>query len=1117
MSTTKSDDTSVQISKFKTYDPYNGITIKDQQDPVHSFAYETDLGNPERVENIPTEGSISGFHINDRLKISRPHMKGEREVVIIDVQNHVINVRPPRALFFLVLILSLLLKINAQCQGLGLAESCPNPNPPGPLNLPINSPGPQKVPNGPYCTPEKTNGVIVNTDFICCFTNCSGTPNTYTPKRAYQILVQLDLDDPGTYYNYPTLTEYKAVYTSISTSGTGFLCLDYTGARSTNCEDNINKTNNIFTYCAKDNHTRDFWFNQTITPVTVNTTGCLAPGICYCMTIVLTETPYINTGSTLLKGNSELVEEVSTYFGLTGKPGPILIYSDTESVAHDSMLQTTQITEADSIGSFYATYTNGVVIIHFGEDGNRTVLLRKISYIGRFDMNSTDLTITLPPSVLETSGYLYLTIYEGSIVVGEDQFYIVGFFFCRLANCIFCSDAFTNWHCLSTYYKTMIILIFILLFLLTLGLCPFAWQGIWYIVTYGIWPIIKLLFTCIFGFHKSRLASRIMSILRRGKEGVQNELTPLTKDDTVGIQMNDQSDLPRPRMQNKKILTARSILNIALLTFFYLPMFYCQCTSGSEIISTVNTCVKNGASKTCGLKFTMTSTLPYIRSTNCFTLKDVDGNIIATGNFTYLYMVDRYSLTYQYSTISWVPYVQSVFHCDHTGSCPGKCALANLQTDKSIGNIITDPQITTWPGRTICERSGGCASDGCFYCTPGCIFSAFSIVPKGSSVDVFSLNQRKHDPAIQFQIIFPNGTYFSTTILAKSRPLINVPFSSGNLQFKFLGSYAFDSTEFQGKYLVGRPDLYKLMHACEPNVPCTGLVGDVQTSIPNNYQHPSANGFIISEDMWLIAKQRKSHSYTFSEPSFKYWETNEDVLPKVLNSDRWFVDAGGYLTSNLTQGPQIVVQLTTDVPIIYETLADVVCPTAKLVSANGCFSCDDGFSITISIKSTCSAGIITIAADKDYVSLSTISAYISTDFTDLLISGYTTKQENNFKLTFFGTNVDDVVDVAFTAFFVPEINNQSFIQPNVRPYDTTTDWKKQIKTSIWKNIQSFLDKIVKGVASWWEYLIFSVVGIVSILLTLWLGSMLMVRIKNNYASLKNRYDNRTWLKMKKSR
>jgi hypothetical protein len=157
-----------------------------------------------------------------------------------------------------------------------------------------------------------------------------------------------------------------------------------------------------------------------------------------------------------------------------------------------------------------------------------------------------------------------------------------------------------------------------------------------------------------------------------------------------------------------------------ILAIAMLPLALADCDSFATVTNPILSCSEN----LCNVSFSAIGNLGFKGDSACLAMGEGSSSVVI--EITHLGVTAYYNLIKQYFTSDWVGSAASQHRCYKSGaSCEsGSCEnyVYNFNNKNGMGQIV-DGQVLSWPGETYCRRGNGCAGNGCFYCTDGCIWS----------------------------------------------------------------------------------------------------------------------------------------------------------------------------------------------------------------------------------------------------------------------------------------------------------------------------------------------------------------------------------------------------------
>jgi hypothetical protein len=493
-----------------------------------------------------------------------------------------------------------------------------------------------------------------------------------------------------------------------------------------------------------------------------------------------------------------------------------------------------------------------------------------------------------------------------------------------------------------------------------------------------------------------------------------------------------------------------------------------NCQSGMFVPASFTNCLNNGSVQTCGTSFTLTTTIQSVSGATCLTITDSNNNTVATGAIIYIAMNDRVSLATQYFTSRWIGHSQSSHRCYSAGNCDAdKCS--NCCPDKSAYGELSNDNVKSWPGQTTCRRTCGCATcGGCFLCDASCVFEGYALVPDGVVYRASSLTQRVHRPIVEVYLEDQQSTIFNTFVNT-----VGTTTTVGPITVQVVGSLSADYTEFGTNKVLDNSTSAWLVTASDVNSPQQQTIGDIQSSSSDKLTTASTSAFIFDPSIVSKSHQDTSTTFTFAGSGIDNLHLF-DPFPLVLGGNLWSWSSG-LLVTNVTNPGALIVVVSASSSLRFSRIVNVVCPSGSFLNGSGCFDCPLGFSLRITLKSTCSSGIVTLSVEDQRVSLLTNSISITTEDQTFVIFGTTSVDNNHFHLTIHANGGNLVLLVEFVAVSHVPVRNDT--NSNQNSGDSALDKFGDFFT---ETIPNFFRDVFGGNGKWWEYLILVIVIIVVI-------------------------------------
>jgi hypothetical protein len=216
--------------------------------------------------------------------------------------------------------------------------------------------------------------------------------------------------------------------------------------------------------------------------------------------------------------------------------------------------------------------------------------------------------------------------------------------------------------------------------------------------------------------------------------------------------------------------------------------------------------------------------------------------------------------------------------------------------------------------------------------------------------------------------------------------------------------------------------------AAPMNAPAPQIPGDIQSASISSLQTPSRQAFLYSPNIIQSVNPAGSQEtaigvvYSGSGIQYFYGSSAKIKLPALISGQNWSYTAGSISSHPLNPGAALL-QISSESNLSFKRTVHVVCPVLHFINITGCYSCTFGFSITISVKSTCLDGNVMINA-TGFV-LNTVSIYIDTSTKELTISAIVALENVVGSLCTVGTHRDVCIDIEGTLLPWRPINNNT--------------------------------------------------------------------------------------------
>jgi len=557
---------------------------------------------------------------------------------------------------------------------------------------------------------------------------------------------------------------------------------------------------------------------------------------------------------------------------------------------------------------------------------------------------------------------------------------------------------------------------------------------------------------------------------------------------------SDFEQVEKPKRKWSSIKTSKSMA--CLMFFCFLGVATAQCGEGLFIPTTFQECVrKSSTEEVCNIRFQLTATIQHPMAKTCFVVSSSDGknDTLITGEIRYDYMLDRISLASQYYTSSWRGVYQNKHRCAGAGYCSSdECSSVNTQQIRNAYGELTNTQVIRYPGKVRCTRRCGCAACGCFRCDDGCVFSGSAIVPTGSIYQVSAPVTRSLIPAASLSLFSSDLNLTRQAVFVANSAVV------GNFSLRIVGSLQSPLQEFASKKIACTGTTCRLTDAANPNSPAPRVLGDIQGNTAASFTTASPGAFSYANGLWTIAEQDKADIYSYAPAGMNLMSTFP-MFPMTLNGNLWS-SRPGFIESNLTSPGALLITLETSSPITVTRIRDIVCPKAFLITASGCYNCTKGSTALITAESICRSGSALILSDDPEITITTNNIHLTTDEANFTISFKTKKEVNDFYLVVRGTEQDSRVRIQFRAVAEHIIIDNPDDNGDDKGEGAGSKKGNSFSNFFTKTIPEFFDDVIKGVAEWWEYIIFVLIIIAALAI---LFFFLIPAIKTIFTTTRN--------------
>lgn len=403
------------------------------------------------------------------------------------------------------------------------------------------------------------------------------------------------------------------------------------------------------------------------------------------------------------------------------------------------------------------------------------------------------------------------------------------------------------------------------------------------------------------------------------------------------------------------------IKSVLLSLMFVLKVMACD--RASLVDGSFTSCVTVSGIKTCEMMFSAQITLPFLHSEGCLTFVDSTGAVWANMTIKYKEAKDIIATRHLYYSSNWQGLSESVHLCRSVGECTAD--LCETWDPTVVSSRMQNDLVASFPGISTCYRSCGCVScGGCALCTPSCVVGRFALIPiTGTKIQVESPNAILHTYEVE---IDSDG---HSITLDQANTVI------GKLSLTILGTLTGDAAVFGTNKFI-RNDTHLLYGAAsDPNAPVASFIGDIQSNSPSIDTESGQSSFIFAGSIATLVQNSLQATYQFQQSGFNHL-AHYPSTPFRLGP--YIIDQEDGVVIGLNSNPgALVLSIETTEPIIVSRTLDYVCPEATFLNISGCYNCLEPAKAVISVKSSCSNGIVQL---RSALTLTTLTLRITTAY-----------------------------------------------------------------------------------------------------------------------------------------
>lgn len=557
-----------------------------------------------------------------------------------------------------------------------------------------------------------------------------------------------------------------------------------------------------------------------------------------------------------------------------------------------------------------------------------------------FTCANVDCLVQLPDTYFINPGVLYVKVYLNDTIDKEATFTLNSYSRCKVPGCIFCVDLYNDFMCFPLEFKAFFISTIVAMCLASVLILIFMTRIFWVCCTK-----VGCCMRC-----RSRTKDLVnVTFNKMTRKNVVKKAQFDPMDDNEGVFLED----PTPM----RLIPEGSLKTVMLIIVLALPLVLgASCTQGITIPTSVSTCYADGTDETCFVEFETLISIPSPSLSSCLTFKTPDDNPIGTFTVTYTQSLDIAPLQSEYFTTSWVGVSYSVKQCPWSHMC-GSCASYDPISDPTAGGLIIGLP-TFYTGVSRCDSQCGCAGCGCFACDASCVYSrAALVVPAVDIGQVMRPISVRHQP--QLVVNFTTSSGSEVTVVDVTGFDMQV---GQNFSLTIQGSLTGSTTVFGDQRVVVTSSSVTMGAASAPNAPVRGSVGDVQANSPGEFS--PFTPFKYAAGLWTALPTSTQTNYLFEGPGWSA-RSSHDTLPTVRGTTLWTYSDGNLVGLNSNPG-SVIATIRTNRPVQVSRKVNIVCPEIYNATLDGCYSCDQGATITIIAKSRCSEGAALVTIDGTF-------------------------------------------------------------------------------------------------------------------------------------------------------
>jgi hypothetical protein len=590
-----------------------------------------------------------------------------------------------------------------------------------------------------------------------------------------------------------------------------------------------------------------------------------------------------------------------------------------------------------------------------------------------------------------------------------------------------------------------------------------------------------------------------------------------TQDEPMTPIQKLREEVRRKKEQSKRkssgVSTKVPIISYIVIFAFLLPLVLSKpftvphpdghmnnCVDGLSIPSSATTCnVINSTFENCTTSFDLTFTIPFAGGALCSKLLDAGGNLVGSVVVGYIGLEAVLHTTVDYYTSKWQLAYQSAQHCyDWTNPqlCNHHCDDCHDSIcPRNAFNTLSAPGVTSYSGKSTCDRTVGGPLVGCLFVDPACVFSGYGIIPEGEPVEVRSISTTTFKPVMGFAV----GLTDDNSDGIQWNGFLDAPVTQSGVRLEQIGVFNIGQLGFGQRKLIRNGTRSVLMEASPKDAPISGAIGDIQAPGVLDITSPSLN-LKFSTELVKKSLQLKTATYSASSPGIHayYHVPSDQVLPNVFDGNIWYDDLGT-LSSNLTVTPPALFRIRTLHPVTYVRQVIIVCPVFVVWIADGLYSDPRGCSVLINASSSCADGFVHVTADKSYIDIHSEVVNLATSTYTIAVRFGTDRAANDFSLCLHGNSHTACHQVQFTA------KQNVSLDPNgdqpANPAIPNPNAGDSLWTAFWNWVAKTIDQFFTGKLAWWGTaigIVLVIVAVAFVVVTILAGAIALLAILSPY-------------------